>query len=68
MCYYSIIFRFNTNCFIHFFEEVYILRAFLSTFTEGHVPQEHQIDYKQKYKALKKKLKFLVYVSTLFSI
>ena len=24
---------------------------------------EHQIDYKQKYKALKKKLKFLVYVS-----
>ena len=25
---------------------------------------EHQIDYKQKYKVLKKKLKFLVYVST----
>ena len=26
---------------------------------------EHQIDYKQKYKTLKKKLKFLVYVSIL---
>lgn len=31
--------------------------------TDAHIAGEHQIDYKQKYKTLKKKLKLLVYVS-----
>ncbi|KAJ8313067.1 hypothetical protein KUTeg_010440 [Tegillarca granosa] len=35
--------------------------------TEGQIPQsDHQVDYKTKYKALKKKLKFLVYEQECF--
>ncbi|XP_061189748.1 uncharacterized protein LOC133197647 isoform X2 [Saccostrea echinata] len=33
---------------------------------DGHVAGEHQIDYKQKYKTLKKKLKLLVYEQECF--
>lgn len=39
----------------------------LIVISEGQIPhQEHQVDYREKYKALKKKLKFLVYVSLTF--